>query len=83
MRQRVFIGIFPYDGMIRIRFTGRRYQTPSQPDASGSPKTYLFCDLLLLYKEKKESQCGKSFANGLFLCYTKEKWGGIDYGTGV
>ena len=24
--------------MIRIRFTGRRDQTPSQPDASGSPK---------------------------------------------
>lgn len=39
MRQKSFkFRIFPYDGMIRIRFTGRRDQAPSQPDASGSPK---------------------------------------------
>ena len=43
MRQKSFkFRIFPYDGMIRIRFTGRRDQAPSQPDASGSPKKICF-----------------------------------------
>ena len=35
------ICIFPSDGTSRIRFTGQDYQVQSQPDASGSPKTYL------------------------------------------
>ena len=35
------ICIFPSDGTNRIRFTGKGYQAHSQPDASGSPKTYL------------------------------------------
>ena len=34
--------IFPSDGTDRIRFTGLGYQSHSQPDASGSPKTYLY-----------------------------------------
>ena len=33
--------IFPSDGTSRIRFTGLGYGSHSQPDASGSPKTYL------------------------------------------
>ncbi len=32
--------IFPSDGTSRIRFTGQSYQTQSQPDASGPPKTF-------------------------------------------
>ena len=39
------ICIFPSDGTNRIRFTGKDYRVHSQPDASGPPKTYLFCDL--------------------------------------
>jgi len=35
------ICIFPSDGTSRIRFTGLGYESHSQPDASGSPKTYL------------------------------------------
>ena len=35
------ICIFPSDGISRIRFTGLGYGSHSQPDASGSPKTYL------------------------------------------
>ena len=36
--------IFPSDGTNRIRFTGKGYETHSQPDASGPPKTYALCD---------------------------------------
>ena len=40
--------IFPSDGTDRIRFTGLDYKIHSQPDVSGSPKTYVLCDLGLL-----------------------------------
>ena len=40
--------IFSYDGTDRIRFTGTSYQAYSQPNAFGSPKMDLFCDLRLL-----------------------------------
>ena len=40
------ICIFPSDGTNRIRFTGQdQIMVQSQPEASGTPKTYLFCDL--------------------------------------
>ena len=42
------ICIFPSDGIGRIRFTGLDYKIHSQPNASGSPKTYLCCDLAVL-----------------------------------
>ena len=45
--------IFPSDGTNRIRFTGQGYQAQSQPDASGPPKTYLFCDRTILAGEKE------------------------------
>ena len=44
--------IFPSDGTNRIRFTGQGYQAQSQPDASGPPKTYLFCDNPILAGER-------------------------------
>jgi len=50
------ICIFPSDGTNRIRFTGKDYRIHSQPDASGSPKTYALCDLKLLYRSRRESQ---------------------------
>ena len=43
--------IFPSDGTNRIRFTGQGYRAQSQPDASGPPKTYLFCDKTILMGE--------------------------------
>ena len=45
--------IFPSDGTNRIRFTGQGDQAQSQPDASGPPKTYLFCDKVILTGEKE------------------------------
>ena len=39
------ICIFPSDGANRIRFTGQSAAAAqSQPETSGPPKTYLFCD---------------------------------------
>ena len=38
--------IFSYDGTDRIRFAGQgTYFAKSQPEASGTPKMDLFCDL--------------------------------------
>ena len=43
------ICIFPSDGISRIRFTGQDTRlVQSQPEASGTPKIDLFCDLRLL-----------------------------------
>ena len=47
--------IFPSDGTDRIRFTGLGYQAHSQPDASGSPKTNLFCDAPIIARRRKLS----------------------------
>ena len=53
------ICIFPSDGTNRIRFTGQNYQVQSQPDASGPPKTYLFCDLKHIIAKAAEKSIGE------------------------
>ena len=67
--------IFPYDGTNRIRFTGKGYGTHSQPDASGSPKTYVLCDgIIISYTQRKSRKnmqrrvltllCGMKLSHG-------------------
>ena len=53
--------IFPYDGMIRIRFAGQGVTiAQSQPEASGTPKKVLYA---VVYSIKPQ----KRFVKPLFL----------------
>ena len=62
--------IFPSDGTNRIRFTGQDYQVQSQPDASGPPKTYLFCDSAVIIDRQRpivKKKRGRSPSSFCFL----------------
>ena len=61
--------IFPYDGMIRIRFAGQgMILAQSQPEASDTPKK-------VLYAVKNSIVSEKAFVKSHFLCYTVKKGG--------
>ena len=65
------ICIFPSDGTNRIRFTGKGYQAHSQPDASGSPKTYLLLRSEIIIAQIR-CLSRKNYAAGLLASQKKQ-----------
>ena len=65
--------IFPSDGTNRIRFTGQDHRVQSQPDASGSPKTYVLCGYC--YYSSHREKVKKKQRRCLCLSLSKKSFG--------